>query len=646
MTDKGNILRSRCDRLLLANPSLAFFKRCLIVLLVVAFSPFSSAETNPDQDANIRIDRKHVKVVVEANGSAVIETLKITSLLTNTAIEWFGEEKVSFGDLHEKAEVIEAFTELPDGSLVPVQPDAIRLVEDDVAGQVGGYSDAKAYVVIFPRLTVGAKTHLRSRVHEHTPLFNGHFFHYLRVPITTEYREVVLDLIHDPAIKLLIDTSGEQSGVVTEKLPDTSEGQIRYRFTLKNHHPIKLEDETVSLVDISPYVHISSIPDMVTLGALYQERSAKHEAVTPRIQALADQITAGITDPMEQIKAIHRWITHEMRYVAILLGDGAVVPKHVDEILRNRYGDCKDHNTIFISLLAAKGIQAETAIINSGRSSMLPKLGGMVNSNHVITYLPQFDLYIDATDSRVPVGMLSYEVADKPTILTKQGKVGRTPRTPAMLNRVSTEVAMQIQPDGRIVGNSRALYIGPASIRTREYLVDQNSKRKRENLVQTNLARQGHSGTGKYQFANMRDLKNPVDVRASFEVDPVTNFPGPGAMVIPVGLSPGRISAFARASVHPTHRLPFSCMSYSFVEQYRLGFPDSTRITRLPAAHHFESDGHVYRSSYQQDGQYVNVHRELVIDRPKSVCQPGDEKPFNAMLKVIQRDLRGQIFYE
>lgn len=627
------------------KPLLQPFMRCLIIFLA-AFSSFSHANTNTDHDANIRIDRKHIQVVVAADGSAVIETLKVTTLLTTNAIEWYGEEKVPFGDLHERAEVLEAFTELPDGSRVAVQPDAIRLVEDDVAGQVGGYSDAKAYVVIFPRLSVGAKIHLRSRVHEHTPMFNGHFFFYTGVPVTTEHREVVVDLIHDPAIRLLVDTSGEASGIVSEKLPDTAEGQIRYRVTLKNHPPIKREDATVSLVDISPYVQISSIPDMVTLGALYQERSTRQEAVTPSIQALADQITAGITDPMEQVRAIHGWITREMRYVAILLGDGAVVPKPVDEILRNRYGDCKDHNTIFISLLTAKGIQTETAIVNLGRSYHLPKLGGMVNNNHVITYLPQFDLYVDATNSSVPVGMLAYEVADKPTILTKQQKLGRTPRATAMLNRVSTEVTMQIQPDGRIVGESRAQYVGPVSIRTREYLIDQNTKSKRASLVQDNLARQGHAGTGAYQFAAMRDLSNPVDVRASFEIDPVTNFPGPGAMVVPVGLSPGRISSYGRISPLPQHRLPYACTSYSFVEQYRLTFPDTSRVTRLPAANQFESEGHVYRSSYQQDGQAVIVSRELVVDRPKSVCQPGDEKNFNAMLKVIQRDLRGQIFYE
>ena len=291
--------------------SLSCFKHFLAVFLA-AFSVYSYADTNVDQDANIRIDREHIQVVVAADGSSVTESLRVTSLLTNSAIEWFGEEKVSFRALREKAKIIEAFTELPDGTRVPVQPNAIRLVQDDAAGQTGVYSDSNSYVVIFPRLTVGAKTHLRSRVQEHTPLFEGHFDLYTAFPITTEHREVVLDLIHDPAIRLMVDTSGEKSGVRTEKLPDTADGQIRYRFTLLNLQPIKREDSTVSSVDISPYIQISSIPDMVTMGALYQARSDKQETVTPTVQALADKITAGISDPMKQVKAIHGWITREM----------------------------------------------------------------------------------------------------------------------------------------------------------------------------------------------------------------------------------------------------------------------------------------------------------------------------------------------
>ncbi len=42
---------------------------------------------------------------------------------------------VPFGDLHERANALEAFTELPYGGRVAVQPEAIRLVVDDVAGR-------------------------------------------------------------------------------------------------------------------------------------------------------------------------------------------------------------------------------------------------------------------------------------------------------------------------------------------------------------------------------------------------------------------------------------------------------------------------------------------------------------------------------
>ena len=615
-----------------------------IFLLMLCIQPSWAGDSDSESDG-MRVDRRHIKVVVAADGSSVIEQYEVTSLLTPNGVNWGGEEKLSFSAQRARAEVLEAFTELPDGSRLQVQSNAIRLVQDDEAGQSGGYSDGQAYVVIFPRLTVGAKTHLRTRVNEHTPLIEGQFFHGFRFPRTMAFREVVVDLEHDPLILLHIDTSGEQSGLVTQKLPVGADGLIRYRFTLNDTHAIKAESSTVNLSDVSPYIHFSTLPDMIAFGQQYQARSAKQEEVTPAVKALADQITQGITDPMEQVRAIRNWISREIRYVAVLLGDGAVFPNHVDDILRNRYGDCKDHNTLLISLLAAKGIEAESALINLGRSYTLPNLGVLGQINHVITYLPRWDLYIDATDHLSPVGLLPYEVADKPTVLTKQGKIARTPRTNASHNRVTAKVSMRIQPDGQIVGDTQAAYIGPISIRARD-LLSQYDGRDKQRVVENQLSRVGHVGKGAFQMASMRDLDNPVEFMASFEIEPVTNFPGPGAIMVPAGLAPGRIVSLAGAKPQPDHKLPFNCLSYSFLDHYTLVFPDTVRVTRLPTAHQFQQEGYAYRSSYRQDGQTVFVEREVVVERPRSVCVPGEQAPFNTMLKMIQRDLRGQIFYE
>ena len=63
----------------------------------------------------------------------------------------------------------------------------------------------------------------------------------------------------------------------------------------------------------------------------------------------------------------------------------------------NKFGDCKDKATLMSALLAAKGIASEAVLINFGESYKLPEPPTMVALNHVILYLPEFDLYDDPT---------------------------------------------------------------------------------------------------------------------------------------------------------------------------------------------------------------------------------------------------------
>lgn len=625
------------------------------VVALVVFLMLMPVAVLAAPDLHYTVDRLHLKIHVNADGTSVTERIEETTLLTETGIDWFGEEKVSFSGSRETAEVLEAFTWLADGTKVPVENRAIRLVADDSAGQEGAYTDGKAYMVIFPQLSLGARTHLHTRVEEHTPLFAGEYHNTWQFSLGVYRGDVLIELSHDPAIDLMIETSApspENSAVTipavnVTRLDAVSTGAplVRYRLTFANPHPIDLDDNEIDGLDVSPYLRVSSLPDMLALGKRYQDRSQVAESVTPTVQALADQITAGITDKKAQAHAIYDWVTREIRYVAIFLGDGGVVPNLGDDIIRNRYGDCKDHNTLLIALLSAKGIKAESALVNSGYTYKLPRLGDVSPMNHVITYLPQWDLYVDSTNRYAPFGVLGSSVVDKPTVLTRSLAFGRTPNSPALDNRIESVVAMRIDGQGFIEGESQTVRVGSPAISVRSYLVNYFGGYKRS-LIEAQLRRFGYVGFGEYVFDSLDDLRDPVSFGSTFSINPVTNMPGAGAMTVPVGLAPGRIAALAWFTPHAEYDLPFYCRSYSHQDRYTIVFPEAVKVTRLPPDQWFADGGHLYYASYRQDGQTIFVERELMVDRPSAVCQPGDEKPFNEMLSVIQRDLRGQIFYE
>ena len=614
-----------------------------VVLLAVAFA--SGARASED---HFRVEKRHITIDVAADGTSVMQWYEVTLLLTDRGIDWNGEDWTYFTDVTETVEVLEAFTELPDGTKVEVDDNAIRLVEGDSTAQAGSFTDSKAYVVIFPQLVQGARTHVRTRSTTHLALFDGEYFETFSFSPSVHFGEVVLDLSHDPQIKLAIEVSDIEGSPVVERLADGADGSVRYQIRFSQTQRQRIEAGAVEGLDRNHYVRISSLPDMLAMGELYQRHAQDKELVTPEVQALADQITAGIDDPYEQARALYEWVAREIRYVAIFLGDGGVVPNYANDIIRNRYGDCKDSNTLLIALLAAKGIEAETALINSGDAYTLPKLGAVSPFNHVITYLPQWDLYTDPTDPYAPFGLLAYDTSDKPTVLTKSLQYGRTPNVEAANNRVEVTIDLAIADDGSIQGLTQAHLKGPTSRSTRASLLNYMGMYK-DDMARQELASYGLIGEGRFEFEAMNDLSNPVAYTANFRIQPVTNFPGPGALQVPVGLAPGRIARFAAHPPEPAHQMPFTCLSYSADERYTISFPDSVNVTRLPPERMFVSGGYMYRSSYRvsdSDEREVRVHREMVLQTPSQVCKPGDEATINELLAVIQADLRGQIFYE
>jgi hypothetical protein len=98
------------------------------------------------------------------------------------------------------------------------------------------------------------------------------------------------------------------------------------------------------------------------------------------------------------------------------LSVGRVVPHDAATILKNKFGDCKDKVTLMSALLAAKGIASEATLINLGVAYSLPEPPTLAVLNHVIVYLPEFDLYDDPTAHLEAFGTLAPEAYDKPVM--------------------------------------------------------------------------------------------------------------------------------------------------------------------------------------------------------------------------------------
>jgi len=577
-------------------------------------------------------------VKVNPNGSHEFVGEVLLQIDTQAGVKSEGQQDISYNSKLEHVQIIDAYTLQKDGRKVKVPKDGFHDSAGSISEGAAKFSETRHKIIIYPDVTLGSRLYYKYKSVKHTPEFKGHFM--FRSYFTPHYKfkdyEVNLDIPNKLPIQ--VEAKDIDGGFIKER-----NGRKYYRYVFNQQTVYPMETWEVDTDDFAPYVIASSFKDHVDLGGAYEKGVAPKIQVTPEVRKLADELTKGIDDPKAQVEAIYNWVSNNIRYVAVYLAKGGVVPHDSNTILRNNYGDCKDHSVILAALLKAKGIESSSALINLGDSYKLPHLAVM-SQNHVINYIPSLDIYLDSTVQFSPYGTLPFEDMDKPVILTALNKIGHTPIPRAEDNVTKSNVVMTINQDETISGTSESTVTGyyNQTVRSRE----SNSKDADDKDRIDERLRNGETGTGKIITSNPLDLSKPFIEEATFTIDAKSNIPGPGAMVIPFGIKLTNFNALIFERPKDTLMFPSVCASKTYEENYTLTFPESTKITKVPSNIEYQNPNIEYKASYSLEGNTLNVSRIFKSQHKSSVCADDFNDLRKEAVKVIQRDLRSQIFYE
>src|SRR6185312_13747078 len=376
----------------------AMFKLNLAIVVSVMISvPLHAkmlASTQPDAPVVVLHDFDTYRIKPDDRYTYTVDVTK--QVKTAKGIQEAAQWQISYSDSLQTIDVLEAYTETPDGKKIPVAKDKILTQESPVSANAPMFSDYKIKVIVFPQVEVGSKLHYRYVRTQKTPLFNNEFSTIEEYPLDQQIEDAKLTVIAAKSLTLHVQAVAMQGGVTD--CPAADKGNQCYAWTMKNPVMQAPEPLSVSSLDYSPRVAISTFADYPAVAAAYEARAADKSRVTPKIRELADSLTKGIADKNKQAEVLYNWMSKNIRYVAVYLGTGGVVPHDAGTVLANRYGDCKDHVALLQALLAAKGIDSSGALVNLGTTYWLPDVATAPGVfNHIITYIPAMNRYVDST---------------------------------------------------------------------------------------------------------------------------------------------------------------------------------------------------------------------------------------------------------
>ncbi|MER2492827.1 DUF3857 domain-containing protein [Catenovulum sediminis] len=320
----------------------------------------------------------------------------IYSVSDPSGISDYSDISIRFNPAFEKL-TIHTINIVRDGKIVSrVEKSDIKIInaEDDRSNNI--YSGEMTAVTLLKGVQLGDTIDYAYSLAGQNPVFSGNFASFEWLGWRTQVDQINVEVISPKSRNIHYQVYGTAQTVsVTQQ-----EDNLLYRLNISNSQKVFEEDNVPSWHKTYPYVQFSEYANWQQVAtwasALFTVNSQPSEQYLNLIKELKKQ-------PQKQAieKAIN-YVQDEIRYLGLELAENSHKPHTPNEVIANKYGDCKDKSLLLVELLKELGVKANVALVSSYKSKMLNTYLPAHNVfNHAIVKLEYNDnkYWIDPTIS-------------------------------------------------------------------------------------------------------------------------------------------------------------------------------------------------------------------------------------------------------
>ncbi|MCI0458320.1 MAG: tetratricopeptide repeat protein [Gemmataceae bacterium] len=458
--------------------------------------------------------------LLEADGSVESITHEVTRLNGRKGVERYGEYRgISFDPGYQKLTLHTARVIKADGQVVAVQPKHLQLRDQGTDYQV--YDTDKQLVISFPNLQVGDTIEVKWTVRGKHPEFAGHFFNRYsfdddRYPIALEELR-----IRHPRGKPF--THATVNGKLTPAVRSGGKN-TRYTWRIVNRPPLPQDGDLPSRETLRLQVMSSTFASWAEVGRWKHRLRASCWECTPAIKKTVLEVTAGCKTPQEKARALATWVRRNIRYVSFASAGHSYTPHQPEQVLGNRFGDCKDQAQLLAVMLREAGL--DVALVTLGvqdDGQVLPGVPSPWGTHGILLVrIAGKDHWIDTTATQNAWDFLPPGARDRVCYATtgEAIKLMRTPPLTCDLNRQEQTTRVWVRPDGSTWSRRSATYHGQAAVNRRDaWLEVPQGDRRRQMTAALQDANSRTRLLGlSVDEASLLDFERPVRGSVEFEI--------------------------------------------------------------------------------------------------------------------------------
>lgn len=580
-------------------------------------------------------------VRLEADGRGTRTYRQVVQILTQDGVESWGELRFSYSGSREKLTLNWARVLRPDGTVVSAQPSHEQESDVPAALEYPVYSDTKVHRATLGGLAPGLLVDYSYTVETLEPVMPGDFFSSWSVTTgrPTRRSRLILDVPASLSPRI------RERNIRFEPRTVVAHGRRVYEWAAADvpkppvREPFSSDSDSVyvSLVVASPLA-------WADVARWYAGLVRDRYAVTPALDARLADLVRGAATGLDSLRAVHRWVAQDFRYVSVALGLSGYQPRAPAAILETMYGDCKDKATLFIALAQRMGFHAYPVLLSAsgGIDSLLPSARQF---DHMIAAVerPGGYLFLDLTADEIPVGQLPQAEYGEFALIVHpdgRGEAVSLPLDSASANGATDSLVGTLSPEGVFTGRMTTTLAGRTQEGLRQAL-SHNITAQQKDAFARGLANGLFDGAvgDSLELFDGRDLSATPRISVEIRDAQATSPAGPGS-ILRLPLRPLFSSGLvANIESHVPRKFPINVAAVIgpalAVEEYLITLPPGWRA-RLPVGVTASSAYGQYRSTYTQEGRELRVQRR--VEGRRGVQAPDKVADLIAFMRAIARD--------
>ena len=555
-------------------------------------------------------------VRLEADGRYSETFRQVVQITRDDGVKQFQEHSFGYEPGHQKLTINWIRVLKPDGEVISDKPS--QLQESDVPAAMGDpvYSDAHRIRASLSGVKTGVLVDYSFTLEEQKPYRPGDFYGSWSVTTgyTTRRSRYLVDVPAAMPISIV------ERNLNFKRRETVAGGRHVYTWATQDLPEIKGEPFAADSNTVMMSVAFAPRDSWGGVGGWFAKLAHDRYTLPSDADSTLHRIVASARTLDDSIRAVHKWVTQDIRYVSIDFGIGGYRPRSADSVIATGFGDCKDKAMLFVAALHRLGVTAYPVLL-SGGGTVVRALPSKNQFDHLIAAVqtPTGYVYSDLTDELRPYGEIptgdqgEFGVIVHPDGTTEQVTL---PEDPPSANYVADSLVGTLSATGAFHGVFTEFTGGARSADLRSTFANPLDSTQRANMTRTLASHLFTGASGDSLSAmNGKDFSDTPRLRLLVNDDNALMHSGDMDLLTLPYAPPTEMANLANAlAAQPPRKFTIDAESVvgpiSAVKVFRVMLPEGWQV-QVPKDVKAESPFGNYSVHYEQRGREFDVTRTL-----------------------------------